>query len=148
MTIRLMRNKSQANYLTKDTEVISTRTGTLKRATSITDPTIILESNGRPLPANVNYFHIPDFSRYYFVTAIQTVTNGMYAISGHVDVLVSFRSQINPCVGIVARNEYTNNLYLDDPMFRVYQNPRIQIKMFPRGLENPSYALIVAGNQT
>lgn len=147
MTIELMTNKSPSNYLTKDTTVVGTRTGVLKNATSVTNPTVMFESNGQPLPANVNYFHIPAFNRYYFVTDITSVTTNMYAITGHVDVLVSFRDAINKCSGVVQRQENSFNLYLDDGIFKCYQNPKIQLKTFPSGFQNPSYILLVAGNQ-
>lgn len=52
-----------------------------------------------------NYFYIPQFSRYYFVTGITSVRKGLWRVSGHVDVLYTYDTDIRKQYGYIVRNE-------------------------------------------
>lgn len=146
--IRLMLNKSADNVADKDFETIDTLTGTLKEETSITNPSIRINYTGAL--QNVNYFYIPQFQRYYFVTDIRSVRTNIWEISGHCDVLTTALklSSLSDCMGITKKQENKNNLYLNDGSFRVYQNPIVTTKLFPSGFNTFSYVLAVAGGRS
>lgn len=143
MFINLYNNTSPPNYVNKSiTEVISLE-GTLREPTSIIDPVVIVE---RINPTGFNYVHIPAFNRYYFVTGISSESNNLVAIAMHVDVLMTYKEQIANMSAIIKRQESQYNLYLDDGIFKAYQNTKHKIIKFPYGFNNFSYVLALAGN--
>lgn len=81
--------------------------GSLKAGTSILNPTVLIEIYGldtSQYTTNVdqltkcNYMRIPDFNRNYFITDIvfykSEGTKGLYYVTGHVDVLESYKTEI------------------------------------------------------
>lgn len=148
-SIVLQRNTSPVNKLTKDLVTLTELTGTLRKGSSILDPVIELDV---PVPSNIvstaNYAHIEEFGRYYFITDIRSTVNGLWLVSLHVDVLMTYRTQIKAQSGIVNRSANKYNLYLDDGWFVDYQNPHIIVKPFPntRAFEHQEYVLVLAGN--
>jgi len=143
MFINLYRNTSPPNYVNKTiTEVVSLE-GTIREPTSIIDPVFIIE---RDTPMGFNYAHIPVFNRYYYVTGISSEANNLVAIAMHVDVLMTFKDEIKNMEAIIKRQENNYNLYLDDGIFKVYQNPKHKLLKFPNGFSEFSYILALAGN--
>lgn len=143
MYINLYRNNSPPNYVNKSiTEVVSLE-GTLREPTSIIDPVVIIE---RDTPMGFNYVHIPAFSRYYFVTGISSESNSLVAVAMHVDVLMTYRAEIAQMHAIIKRQENQYNLYLDDGIFKAYQNTKHKLLKFPNGFTSFSYILALAGN--
>ena len=147
MTINLYNNTSPSNYVNKSISLVESLTGTLRNPTSIIDPVIIIE---RASPIGFNYVQIPEFSRYYFIKGVSSEHNGLLAISMHVDVLMTYKSNIAASRAVVRRQENRYNTYLDDGIFKVYQNPKHKIIKFPNGFpaENFSFVLALAGNST
>lgn len=144
--IRLMTNNSSDNVAEKDFTTIDTLTGSLRSETSITDPTIRIEYAGAL--QNVNYFYIPQFQRYYFVTDIKSIRTNIWEISGHCDVLTTAwkLSSLKDCSGITKKQQSLNNLYLNDGSFKVYQDPIVTTELFPNGFSTYQYVLAVAGS--
>ena len=148
-TINLQRNTSPSNKVHKDLVTIKGVTGVLRQGTSILDPVILIEES---VPSNVvstaNYCYISEFSRYYFITDVRSTNNGLWEISLHVDVLMSWETEIRAQSGIIARSQNKFNLYLDDGWFVDYQNPNIVVKSFPdmHAFDHQEYVLILAGN--
>ena len=130
MQIVLMSTNSEKNRLGKTKTTIETLTGNLKNQCSILTPSISIEYIP---PANFNYFYIPEFSRYYFVTNITYITNSIVEISGSVDVLDSYEQQIRNNTAVIQRQENQYNLDLYDKSFLTQQNTQLQVKQFPRG---------------
>ena len=124
--IVLMRNNSEKNRLTKDTETIMTVSGVLREKTSIIDPVI--------------------FGRKYFVNDIRSIRNNLFEFSCHVDVLSTYADAIRENTGIVKRQEKVWNLYLNDGTFKVYQNPNVLTRAFPSGFTTQEFVLAVAGS--
>lgn len=145
MDISLQTSKSDKNHITKEIETISTVTGSLRAETSIIDPVITFHG-GLEGFVNCNYMTIPEFGRSYFVTNIRSIRNDLVEVSGHVDVLSSFATQIKSNTGIVRRNENKWNLYLNDGTFKIYQNPNVLTKEFPSGFNVQNFVLAVAGS--
>ena len=141
--IILMNNQEELNKISKSPSTVMTLSGTLREETDIVNPVINIEFNGTL--TNVNYMHIPEFNRYYFITKIESVRTGLWRIYAHCDVLKTYAEGIlgTPCV--VARNQNKYNLYLNDSYFKVYANPRLQVINFPQSFSGYSYVLVMKG---
>lgn len=142
--VLLQTNNSEKNKLDKDLITISAISGTLKNETSIVDPIILIEVDLTNL-INCNYITIPSFGRSYFVTNIRSIRRNLVEVSAHVDVLSSFATQIRNNAAIVRRQENNWNLYLNDGVFKVYQNPMVLTREFPTGFSTFEFVLAVAG---
>lgn len=145
INIVLMTNNSENNAITKNLNTITTLSGNIKESTSIIDPVIKIQASLDTM-ANCNYMYIPTFKRYYFINNIVSVTDDIVEVSAHVDVLMSFSSEIKSNRAIIRRQTNKWNLYLDDGSFRVYQNPTIITKAFPSGFNAQEFVLAVAGS--
>ena len=130
MEIKLYSMTSERNRLGKSKTEITTLSGSLKNQCNILNPSIIVEYIP---PANFNYFYIPEFSRYYFVTNITYITNSIVEITGSVDVLDSYEQAIRSNYGVIQRQENIFNLDLYDKSFLTQQNTQLQVKQFPNG---------------
>ena len=143
MTITLYNNLSPSNFVDKNLTIRDTYDGTIRTPTSIIDPIIVV---ARSDPANFNYAWIPSFARYYFVTGVSSESNGLIAISMHVDVLMSYRDNIRAADAIVKRQEFKFNTYLDDGIFKAYQPTKHKIIALPRSFTDTSFILALGGN--
>lgn len=149
MTCNLYNTSSEKNKVTKALTVVSSiNTFKIKENTSIINPVILISKNTKGFTDGVlfNYVWLDLYKRYYFVTDIKTVANGIVEVSLSVDVLMSFKSQILSLNCIISRQENEYNTYLDDSLFRVYNDYRVQTKAFPKGFTNEMhYVIAVAG---
>ena len=146
-TVIIQRNESETIRFDKTLVTLLTLTGTLKAETSITNPVIIIEADLATLK-NANYLTVESFGRSYFINDITSYRNNLVEISCHVDVLSSFKSQIRANKGIVFRQENDWNLYLNDGVLEVYQNPIVTTHEFPNGFNGESYILALAGRSS
>lgn len=147
--VKLQENLSPSNMVTKNISDIATATGVLREGTSILEPTILIDSQlETDILGRVNYAYIELWHRYYYVTDIGLDVTGLWAIHMHVDVLMSYATQIRQQHCIVARQELHYDMYLDDGWFMSYQNPIVKTPYF--SVEHPfddeSYILVVAGS--
>ena len=145
MRITFYTNNSEKNALTKDKTQIVRLDGTLKDGTSILDPTVLCYHLDTYIP-NINYFYIDEFARYYFITGVEIVRNDLWQISGHVDVLATYKDQILANRAIIQRNQNNYNLLLNDGLFKTQQNPRITTIPFSTGFTTSNYVLALAGH--
>ena len=147
MTIQIQQTTTEKNKIGKSISTLYTASGALREGTSIINPVIMISGANVPTLRNANYMYIPDFNRYYFITDIKSVRNGLIEISGHVDVLQTYAGQIRNNTAIIKRNANSWNLYIEDGLFKTYANPHIFTKEFPSGFKDPSYVLFVAGGK-
>ena len=147
MIIQIQQTTSEKNKIGKSISTLYTASGALREGTSIINPVIKISGANVPTLRNANYMYIPDFNRYYFITDIKSVRNGLIEISGHVDVLQTYAGQIRNNTAIIKRNANSWNLYIEDGLFKTYANPHIFTKEFPSGFKDPSYVLFVAGGK-
>ena len=146
-SIDLMNNQEELNKITKNPSTVMTLTGTLRDETDLVNPQIIVEYDGTL--TNVNYMYIAEFHRYYFITKIESVRTKLWRIYAHCDVLKTYSEGILGTEAVVARSETRYNLLINDPMFKVYSNPRLQIIPFPNTFnDTTSYVLVMNGTQT
>ena len=143
--ITLQVNNSEKERLDKNITDIATISGTLREKTSLIDPVIVIEGDLSNY-VNCNYMTISAFNRSYFINNITSVSNNLFEISAHVDVLTTYKTQIRTNDAIIARQEKKWNLYLNDGVFKTYQNPYIVTKAFPSGFTSQHFVFSVAGN--
>ena len=74
--IRIQRNNSENNRVTKDVTLLSTIEGTLRQETSIIDPVFIIAGDLDNY-VGVNYCTVESFGRSYFVSNIRSVRSGL-----------------------------------------------------------------------
>lgn len=144
MNITLYVNNSEKNKIGKNLINDFSLSGTLRDATNIINPVILIELNEI---GNYNYCYIPNFNRYYFITDIAVIRTGLFAISLMVDVLESFKTDIKNLSVILlnTQNVGTNN-YLPSQVFRNNVKSRTDIINFPGGLnDSGEFILITAG---
>ena len=100
IAINLLYNPTSADHLDKDFTGIVALTGELKENTSIINPVVTIETTAENMfgtndSHGCNYFSIPSFNRYYFLTDVVVLETGLFELYGHVDVLGSFKSSIS-----------------------------------------------------
>ena len=84
-----------------------------------------------------NYCHIPEFSRYYFITDKKVITTSVVEISLHEDVLQTWSKYILQQEGVVLRNEFEyDSMLIDENVLIKDSNTLIKveanmIKAFP-----------------
>lgn len=119
MTIVFYNNTSPVNKIGKSLTVTSTLTGELREECDLINPSILI--NSATVPTG-NYAHIEAFGRYYFVTKITSVRNGVWRVDLHVDVLETYAGRIKANSPVLERAEYLYNLYLRDPLLPVTED--------------------------
>lgn len=141
--IILMNNQEELNKISKSPTTVMTLTGSLRDEANIVDPVILIEYDGTL--TNCNYMRIATFNRYYFITKIESVRTGLWRVYAHCDVLKTYAEAILGTEAVVARSETKWNLLINDAMFKVYSNPRIQIANFPNKFSGEDYVLVMNG---
>lgn len=121
MVAKIFKTKSAPNVVNKVlTEVVAFEEVIFKEDTSILNPTIIINGVSNASSYNIedigtsNYFSIPKVNRYYFITDITMMSGGRVAITGKVDVLMSFKNDILGSTQLIVRQEKKTNNYLID----------------------------------
>ncbi len=113
-TCNLYITKSETTALDKVMETGGTSlSGTLINNSNVINPSILCHVSAETV-AGYNYMDIPDFKRKYFITEITALTKDTCMVSGHVDVLSTYKDDIRKNTAIVGRSETKYNLYLDD----------------------------------
>lgn len=144
-TVYLQQNFSEKNKLDKYTQDLLILDGTLKAETSLVNPVIVCAADLTSI-ADCNYMTIPAFCRRYFVTDIRSIRDGFCELTGHVDVLTTYRSHIRTNTAIVSKQEHDWNLYLNDGSLQIYQNSIVLTKAFPSGFGAQEFVIAVAGS--
>lgn len=142
MILRLYKNRSDKNVINKTiTQSGSDISGTLREDCSIINPVISIQGLS---DLKVNYAYIPEFGRYYYINNI--VCKGkLFELQMHVDVLMSFGTEILDNTAVISRQQSMYNLYLQDGVFKTYADNHYQIKQFPSGFNTQQFIFSVAG---
>lgn len=145
MNITFYQNLSDKRTINKTLTIDYTLDCQLLEPTSATDPEIIIDMTEGLY--QYNYCYIPYFSRYYYITDMVAIDGARMSIKLHVDVLMSFGSQILNCDVNSRRNENNYDMYLPDDIPIESRYIRYS-KEFDRSFESftPSYILITVGN--
>lgn len=128
---------SEKRELDKTVSYSVTLTGTLRNASSVVDPVIVIDQSASTL-ATCNYMSIPTFGRYYFITDVVALSDQLCEVHGHCDVLSTYKAGIRTNRAIIGRSaqEGNWNLFLTDPMMKVTNKSSIitrqGFKSFPK----------------
>lgn len=79
--------------------VVQPLDGKLRDDCDLINPVILIGAD----PRNCNYAHIPAFNRWYYITDVENIRTGLWMISCHVDVLMTYKDSIYQCEGVVDR---------------------------------------------
>lgn len=131
------------NTVGKGAVQVETLSGTFRDTVSVINPTFTIERNS---PIGFNYVYIQAFDRFYYVTGISADLHGVVTVSCTVDPLETNASAIAQMNAIIRRQENQYNLYLDDGIFKAYQNTKHKLIAFPNSFTEYSYILALAGN--
>lgn len=148
ITVNIGVTSSEKRALDKSVSTTKSVTGTLHNQSNIVNPSILCKCNAESI-ATCNYMTIPDFGRKYFITDITAVSNDLCIVSGHCDVLSTYKAGIRANTATVARSatEGNWNLLLNDPMMKVNNKKITKVKTgfksFPK--DKFSIMLITAG---
>lgn len=144
MTIDIQYTSSEYNKVTKQILTMTRLEGTLRNNSDTIDPEILVNGDIQDV-AGANYMTIYSFKRHYFIKSIESIRTGVYLIRGHVDVLTSYANAIKSNSAIIRRQANNFNLYLDDGVMKIYQNPIIETYSFPNGFSGLMYVMPVIG---
>lgn len=146
ISVELMNNSSPVEKIGKSLDAGPSFDCVLKSGTSILNPTILLKSSDNL--SLYNYMYISDMERYYFIDDIISLHNDMWEVSGHVDVLETYKTDILGNEAILENTQLLNvNKYLAEPdVFVTNCKHKTDIIQFPSGLlDTGEFILITAG---
>lgn len=144
--VKLCHNLSPVEKIGKNINVGETFAGcVLKDETSILKPSIRLKATTNIY--TYNYMYIPTFERYYFIDDITSINNNVWEISGHVDVLETYKNTILANNAIVKRQTNKYNTYLNDDEWSVFTYDDVITFKFTQSAFKKAlnYLLVVAG---
>ena len=146
MTTNLYFNISDNNVLNKNIKVLEGGEDVpckFKDDTDMVNPTLIFT----PTPAvnKCDYIKVGEpFNRYYFVTN-RTLSQGRVYIDCHVDVLMSFKDDIDRMQVIAERTSNNFDLYQIDTQIPIENYHDITTINFPSGFGDDQWILAVTG---
>ena len=150
MNITLYRNASEDNVIAKSLSSAISTTGTAREPISMEDTVVTIEGSGNGTGNGIdasNYAYIPQFGRYYFIRKKTWITNDLCELQLHVDVLMSFKSQIGSMMGVGVRENQNNGMILPDECTKIsqrgYAYTTVNWDVLPT---NPNVVLITSGN--
>jgi hypothetical protein len=146
MTIRLYRNISENNKVTKTLQDMKEYNGAVRDATNVLTPSVLIESTDDL--SQYNYMYIVEFHRYYFISDLQATRTRLWTIGGEVDVLMSYATQIKSLSAIIGRQASNYNLNLEDTKVKTLNQVSIQGKQLGSAFNRETtygYVLVVAG---
>lgn len=144
MTIDLYTYSGEDIRFSKTLANKQTLTGHLKEDCSVTDPVIKVNYNASV--ATKTYAYISTFQRYYFITGITYSADGKYIyISMHVDVLMSYRTQILNCSARITRSQSNFDKYIPDELIVNTSDTSIQQRKLGTGFTRADMFYLLLG---
>lgn len=92
--------------------------------------------------AKFNYFYIPKFTRFYFITNIST-ENGRIVIKGKVDALSSFMDDVYNSTQFIVRQQSKRTSMLPDSHYPIRADHKYLVKNFTRDVYDPSCSNVI-----
>ncbi len=145
MNITLYQNKSDPRVVSKDiTSATSlSYTGTARDVFDVMGGDITIAT-----PTDIshfNYCYIQEVGRYYYITDIKILRDGVWALSLKIDVLMTYAAGIRSLTGTVDRNTNIGNGYIPDAEYQALCYSKIVAKAFPNAMTNDSIILMTIG---
>lgn len=149
MVLKLFKTKSAPNVVNKSlTEVVTFDEVIFKEDTSLLSPTVIINGVSNSSTYTIedigksNYFSLPKVDRYYFITDIVMLHGGRVSISGKVDPLMSFKTDILASTQLIVRQEKKTNNYLIDTDIPLSSKKQIIEHEFGDSIEDSGYYIL------
>lgn len=149
MVAKIFKTNSAPNVVNKVlTEVVAFDEVIFKEETSLLNPTIIINGVSNSSSYNIedigtsNYFSIPKVNRYYFITDITMMSGGRVAITGKVDVLMSFKTDIIGSTQLIVRQEKKTNNFLIDTEIPLSSKKQVIEHEFGESIVDSGYYIL------
>lgn len=113
----------------------------LKDPTDVIRPVLRIQSADNL--SGKNYVYIERYGRYYFIENIVATPNNFWELHCKVDVLMSFKTQIQALKGTVTRGEKLFNGYLNDPEYKAYAYTETIVRRFPQNFEGTDALILL-----
>lgn len=135
-------NKSDHRVMNKTLELVNDDVGVyLIENADTMEPVLKLSKNISF--RNFNYVYLSFTDKYYYVSKPPTMKEGFYEIPLHEDVLYTHRAGIKNCYGIIKRNQYRFDLYLNDEKMKLKGYQSIRTLKFPYPLTNTAQQFVL-----
>lgn len=144
MNISFGVTSSEKRQLDKSVSYAVSVSGTLRNETNVVNPTIVVEANISTL-AGCNYMSIPAFHRQYFITDIRSLNNELCEVSGHCDVLSTYKDGIRANTAIVGRSATQGNwnLLMNDTQIKLNNKKQIIVKKGFQSFPKNQFSMIL-----
>ena len=126
ITVNLGTNTSDTRCLDKSVSGGPSVSGELMNESNIVNPSILINAAATSI-AGCNYMTIPAFHRSYFITDITAVSNTHSIVSGHCDVLSTYKSAIRSSAAIISRSDNAGDPYINDGSIRTKTTKTYQV---------------------
>lgn len=101
----LYQNTSNERTVQKSLTVIKNVTGYLRDETSISNPSILIDTTGEGnYILQCNYVYVENLQRYYYIRSIDFVRKNLWRINLHIDVLMSYKDKIADLRCLISRS--------------------------------------------
>ena len=113
-----------------------------KKPTSLRSPVVEIATDVR----TYDYAYISDFDRYYFVSDVISIHNGLTEYHLEADPMASQKSKIGSTPARIAFSSTWNNKWIPDSRLGVYSSINVFTQPVASGLNNGANVLTVANN--
>lgn len=142
--VSLGTTSSEKRQLDKQVTYSHSYEGVLHNESNVVNPSILIKVPASTI-AGCNYMSVTEFGRLYFITDITAVSADLSLVSGHCDVLSTYKTGIRTNSAIIARSSQQGNwnLYLTDPMLNVNSKSEIITKGGWIGFPKDQFSLML-----
>lgn len=145
MEVQFFFNQSDARVINKNLTEGETFSGQARDEVDVMSPIILFD---KPEVLRYNYAYIPELQRYYDIVNRNSFRDGLWEVTFSVDVLMSFRGDINQLNVVVDKQSMleNGNEYIDDSSLVAENVMFQQVYDFPSGFNSTGeFILITAG---
>lgn len=141
---------SKRENSTKQLSMDSSHSCNFKNGCSMLNPTLLLELHDNQFP---NYTAFKIGNRYYHVTNINSVRNNIFEVTGKVDALATYKSQILASTQYVTYSSVTGGQWLADTRIPINKNAitskvnAVEASFLRHSLESGHYLLSILGQK-
>lgn len=141
MTVKFYSVSINPIVLNKTLGTATDKTCTIKDNMDIINPVVELAYDAAIL--GKNYMYISDLGRYYFITNIEIVGHRIF-VTGHVDVLKTYNSQIRAGNCTSTRSNFYNK-NIPDALYLPVPQDKITYRKLSSALSGDTYICIIGG---
>lgn len=131
ITVGLYNNTENELIADKTPSAVGSYSGDVRGEIDILNPTVLVEIDSPYDAESANYMSIDaGNTRYYFITSKRAVTGSLWEITGRADLRKTYLSAIQSSSGIIARNTYNYDMYLQDDKIPIRAHKTFSIYAF------------------